>query len=169
MPNDEQKETDLPENTGEFRPEPDEGDLSKVGEIEGGGEFVPTQFGQAKFVYAAYMGAAIGIAFLIERFGNLAWHRLSQWKPALGEPRDDVLMPVAAVIAIAAAIYYWKFTRTRKLLEEVADELSKVTWPTRKDVGNSTTVVIFTTLFATVYFALMDRFWGFVTNLVYGS
>ena len=30
-------------------------------------------------------------------------------------------------------------------------------------------VVIVTTLVSTIFFALMDRFWGFVTNLVYGT
>ena len=55
--------------------------------------------------------------------------------------------------------------RTRELAEEVASELSKVTWPTRNEVTNSTAVVIVTTLFSTIFFALMDRFWGFLTNL----
>jgi preprotein translocase subunit SecE len=36
-------------------------------------------------------------------------------------------------------------------------------------VTNSTFVVIVATLASTVFFALMDRFWGFVTNLVYGT
>ena len=46
---------------------------------------------------------------------------------------------------------------------------SKVTWPSR-DGGHQldTFVVIVTTVVSTVFFALMDRFWGFVTNLVYG-
>jgi len=36
-------------------------------------------------------------------------------------------------------------------------------------VVNGTFVVIVTTLIATSFFALMDRFWSFVTNLVYGA
>jgi preprotein translocase subunit SecE len=67
------------------------------------------------------------------------------------------------------ALYNWRQQKTRQLIEEVASELSKVTWPNKEEVMNSTTVVIFTTLFATVFFALMDRFWGFLTNLVYGT
>ena len=60
-------------------------------------------------------------------------------------------------------------TRARELAEEVAAEMSKVTWPDRTEVTNGTFVVIVTTLVSTVFFALMDRFWGFVTNLVYGG
>jgi preprotein translocase SecE subunit len=78
-------------------------------------------------------------------------------------------MPVSAIIGVAAAIYYWYRTRTRELAEQVASEMSKVTWPTRTEVTNGTFVVIVTTVISTVFFALMDRFWGFVTNLVYGG
>jgi len=50
---------------------------------------------------------------------------------------------------------------------EVAEELSKVSWPDRKEVTSSTTVVLFYTLFATVFFALMDQFWKYVTDKIY--
>jgi len=36
-------------------------------------------------------------------------------------------------------------------------------------VTSSTAVVIVATMFATVFFFLMDKFWSFVTNLVYGT
>ena len=78
-------------------------------------------------------------------------------------------MPVSALIGGGAAVYYWYRTRARQLAEEVATEMSKVTWPTRTEVTNGTFVVIVTTIVSTVFFALMDRFWGFVTNLVYGG
>jgi len=44
-----------------------------------------------------------------------------------------------------------------------------VTWPSKDEVVNSTAVVIVATVFSTVFFALMDRFWSFLTNLVYGT
>jgi len=78
-------------------------------------------------------------------------------------------MPVSAIIGTIVAVYYYRNSRTRELAEEVASELSKVTWPKKQEVLNSTAVVIFTTAFSTVFFALMDRFWGFLTNLVYGT
>ena len=129
----------------------------------------PAQLGTKRFVYAAYFAGAIGAAFLLSKIGTFAWQKASLWKPAIGEPHDEVVMPAAAVIGGLLALYYWKNTRSRQLAEEVASELSKVTWPSKKEVTNSTTVVIVTTAFATLFFALMDRFWGFVTNLVYGT
>jgi preprotein translocase subunit SecE len=129
----------------------------------------PSQLGAKRFVYAAYFAGAIGIAFLMSKVLGFAWLKLQSWKPVVGEPRDEVLMPLSALIGAGAAVYYWYRTRARELAEEVAAEMSKVTWPTRTEVTNGTFVVIVTTVVSTVFFALMDRFWGFLTNLVYGG
>jgi preprotein translocase subunit SecE len=130
---------------------------------------VPGQLGAKRYVYAAYFAGAIGVAFLASKILSYAWYRLSQVKPNLGEPRDEVLMPISAIVGVIAAIYYWRRTRARQLAEEVASEMSKVTWPDRTEITNSTFVVVVTTIVSTIFFALMDRFWSFVTNLVYGS
>jgi len=125
--------------------------------------------GHKRFVYAAYFGGAIAIAFLVSKFGGMAWYRLGQWKPAIGEPKEELLMAISAAVGAAVAFYYWRRQDVRTMAEEVAEELSKVTWPTQREVTNNTFIVVVTTAFATVFFTLMDRFWGFVTNIVYGS
>jgi preprotein translocase subunit SecE len=151
-------------------------DIDEAGELDRREKQVetalaPTQLGYKRFVYAAYFGAAIAVAFIGSKAGNMIWYRLSQWKPQweLGDPKDEIIMPLGAVVGILVALYYYRKPKSRQYIDEVANELSQVTWPSRKEVTNSTAVVIATTLFATVFFALMDRFWGFVTNLVYGS
>ena len=128
---------------------------------------VPVQLGYQRYVYAAYMAGALIAAFLFAKIGHASWYRLGQWKTELGEPKDEYLFPVAGALGVAVAIYYWKKADARKYADEVAEELSKVTWPSRKEVTNSTTVVVLTTVFATVFFALMDRFWSFVTDKIY--
>jgi preprotein translocase subunit SecE len=50
----------------------------------------------------------------------------------------------------------------------VASELAKVTWPNREMVTNGTIVVIIASAVFTVYVALLDQFWSFLTTLVYG-
>jgi preprotein translocase subunit SecE len=127
----------------------------------------PLQLGYMRFVYAAYMAGAMLIAFLVARGGHLAWYKLGQWKPELGEPRDEAVYLVAGAVGILVAVYYWRKPEARQYATEVAEELSKVTWPSRKEVVNSTTVVLFYTLFATVFFALMDQFWKYVTDKIY--
>jgi preprotein translocase subunit SecE len=120
-------------------------------------------------VYAAYFAGAIGIAFLVSKVLAFAWIKLQSIKPALGDPRDEVVMPLAALAGAGAAVYLWYRTRTRQLAEEVAAEMAKVTWPSKSEVYGGTVVVIVTTVVSTVFFALLDKFWGFFTNLVYGG
>lgn len=127
----------------------------------------PIQFGYQRFVYAAYMAFAMFVAFLLSKVVHASWFRLGQWKPAFGEPRDELVYPIAAVIGVGTALYFWRQQSSRQFADEVAEELSKVTWPNKKEVWNSTAVVIFTTLFATLFFALMDQFWKFVTDKIY--
>ena len=146
----------------------DDGDTQEQAEHEDE-VLVPTQLGSQRFVFAAYFAGAIAIAFLLSKALGYAWLRLATYKPQIGEPHDEVVMPVAGVIGALTAIYYYRDQKTRTLAEEVASELGKVSWPSRDEVVNGTFVVIVTTLAATTYFALMDRFWGFVTNLVYGA
>lgn len=136
-------------------------------ELDDEGGTAPMQLGYVRYVYAAYMAGAMLVAFLISKIGHVSWYRLGQWKPELGEPQDEILYPIAGVIGALVALYYWRKQESRQYANEVAEELSKVTWPSRKEVTNSTAVVIFTTLFATVFFALMDQFWRYVTDKIY--
>jgi preprotein translocase subunit SecE len=129
----------------------------------------PTQMGARRWVYAAYFAGGIAIAFLMSKVLDAAWLKAQNWRPIIGDPRDEIIMPVSGIIGAGAALYYWYRTRARQLAEEVAAEMSKVTWPSRTEVTNGTVVVIVTTVISTVFFALMDKFWGFITNLVYGG
>ena len=113
-------------------------------------------------------------AFVLTKALDFGWFKLSAWKPewflTIGiEPRDEIIVPVGVAIAVFLGIRYWRDLKVRTMAEEVAEELTKVTWPTRDEVTNSTTVVIITTIFATIFFALMDQFWLWVTKHVYGS
>ncbi len=144
-------------------PQHDEHDVAPVGVAS------PSQLGTQRFVFGGYFAAAIGIAFILSKVLEFAWFKLQAVKPVIGEPRDEIIMPVAGLLGAATAVYYWYRTRARQLAEEVAVEMGKVTWPSRTEVTNGTFVVIVTTVVSTVFFALMDRFWGFVTNLVYGG
>ncbi len=133
----------------------------------------PVQLGYRRYVYAAYMAGAIAIAFLSTKAIDYAWFKTAQWKPQwfgqYVEPVDEVVVIAGGIIGIGVAVYYWNHKKTRTLIEEIAEELTRVTWPTRQEVTNSTTVVIIATAFATIFFALMDQFWLWVTKHVYGS
>lgn len=153
-------------------------------EILGGGALVPavvsgadgaeasddapaTQLGVQRFVYAAFMAGAILVAFLLAKITDAVWHKLGQLKPSFGEPQEEAVYAISALLGMGLAFYAWRRQEARTYVEEVASELSKVTWPSKKEVTNSTFVVVMTTLVATTFFALMDQFWRFVTDHVY--
>jgi preprotein translocase subunit SecE len=81
--------------------------------------------------------------------------------------RSSVSMVLGAILAALIAAYYFYKPDVRVWADEVAEELSKVKWPTRKEVGNNTVVVIAASAIITLYLMLLDRFWGFVTNVIY--
>ena len=124
-----------------------------------------------RFVYAAYFAGAIAIALHRCRRPRFRLAPRSQtYKPSIGEPRDEIVMPLAAVDRGAAPP---STTGTGR-----APVSSPKRWRPRcprspgraaTEVTNGTFVVIVTTIVSTVFFALMDKFWGFVTNLVYGG
>jgi preprotein translocase subunit SecE len=152
--------------------EPGSDDLEAQGpaaEGEEGGADTPAQLGLQRFVFAAYFVVAMLVAFIADKAISVGWYRLSQWKPAFGEPREDVAIALALVASVATTLWAWKHENVRRLIEEVATELGQVTWPSKDDVGRSTAVVVGTTILATVFFALMDALWRFLTNLVYGA
>jgi len=132
-----------------------------------GGE-ATSQLGYTRFVYAAYFAGGIGIAFLATKIVAGIWHLVSKKWPQAGEPTDTYIYPIAIALGIGVPLYYWRKASSRQYAEEVAEELSKVTWPSKKEVTNSTTVVVVTTIVATIFFALLDQFWRFVTDKVYG-
>ena len=99
---------------------------------------------------------------------------LVQPEPApAGRRHDDdkgtIGVVIGGIIALVAVFKSYRRPDIREWADEVAAELTKVKWPTKKDVTNSTLVVIAASTVATVYLFLLDRLWAFITNLVYGT
>jgi preprotein translocase subunit SecE len=140
---------------------------------------MPTQLGATRYVLAGFFAAGMAIAFLVTNVLSGAWNRLADnpWvarhAPILTRIAEDdrptYTAVVGAAMGVSTAVYAYRREDVRAWTSEVAAELAKVSWPSKKEVTNSTMIVIAASAFATVFLALLDRFWGFVTNLVYGS
>jgi preprotein translocase subunit SecE len=85
------------------------------------------------------------------------------------EKRENIAFLIGAVLATVGVIQTYRKEGIRSWADEVAAELTRVTWPTRDIVMNGTLVVVVASMVATVYVAILDRFWGFLTTLVYGA
>ncbi len=140
---------------------------------------LPTQLGATRYVLAGFFAAGIAITFLISKVLAGGWNRLADnsWvarqAPFVSSIAEDdratYTTLIGAAVGVSATIYAYRRSDVRTWTSEVAGELAKVSWPSKKEVTNSTIVVIAAGTFATIFLALLDRFWGFVTNLVYGT
>jgi preprotein translocase subunit SecE len=135
--------------------------------------------GAVRYVHAAFFIAGILVAFLSGKILAMIWHALAGWSEAVQrvpallryaeDERDSFTMTAGAVIGLIVVIQTYRKKTIRTWANEVAAELAKVTWPSREAVTNGTIVVVIASVIATVYVTVLDRFWGFLTNLVYGA
>lgn len=139
----------------------------------------PAHLGALKYVHAAFFLAGILVAYVGGKILSLIWNRLAEWPAAVRalpqlvnyaeDERDSIMLAGGAVLGALTVIQAYRKENIRRWADEVATELSKVTWPNREAVMNGTLVVVIASAIATVYIAILDRFWGFLTQLVYGA
>lgn len=148
------------------------------GETEGEA-VAAAQLGTDRYVMAGFFAAAILGGYVLGRVIHGLWANLANrdwfgqavpWLAAVpDEDKSAYGTVVGGIIALIVVIRAYRKPDLRAWCDEVAAELSKVKWPTRKEVSNSTLVVIAASAIATIYLALLDRLWAFVTNIVYGD
>jgi len=158
-----------------------EGDGSPSGEDgeDAGEEQAAAQLGTDRYVLAGFFAAGMLAAYVLGRAIQTAWIGVankdwfSQAVPRLAAvPDDDKGMYgilLGGLLALLLVYRAYKRPDIRAWCDEVATELAKVVWPSRKEVTSSTFIVIVASTMATLYLALLDRLWAFVTNIVYGD
>ena len=80
---------------------------------------------------------------------------------------------ISNLLGLLAGAGVWIYLRSNaQVLEfsrEVAQELSKVNWPTSKEVKLSTVVVVVTSIVMAVICGVFDYVWAFLTSFIYGA
>lgn len=164
------------EESEEANDESQEGESEEL--AEGDSEaVVARQLGADRYVMAGFFAMAILGGYVLGKTVQTIWSNLSSrdWfnrsVPALAsvadESRTTISMVLGGIVALVLVLRTYRRPDVREWTDEVASELMKVKWPTKKDVTNSTLVVIAASSFATLYLALLDRLWSFVTSIVY--
>ncbi len=143
----------------------------------GRSDATPAELGATRYVHAAFFIGAILIAYLTGKILGLGWNLLADWHAAVhampfllryGEGQRATLTGlVGVVVGLVAVIQTYRRPGIRRWANDVAAELSRVTWPNKEMVTNGTIIVIVASLIAAAYIALLDQFWGFVTRLIY--
>lgn len=107
-------------------------------------------------------GALLGFV-LLKWTGDWIWGYFTR------TPDEFMVILFAAVVTLVGGIYLYRKEESYNLVNEVAIELKKVTWPTAQEVKVSTVVVVFMTLLSAFILGFFDAVWSKLTQLIYGG
>jgi preprotein translocase SecE subunit len=135
--------------------------------------------GVKRYVHAAFFAAGILSAYLSGKVLMAAWNTLADWPAAVRalpvliqygeEERGSITLVIGAVVGVLLVLRYYRRPSVRSWATDVAGELAKVTWPDKETVTNGTIVVLVAGAIATLFIALVDQLWVYLTSLIYGA
>jgi preprotein translocase subunit SecE len=123
--------------------------------------------GVERWVQFAYAACAITLAWFLIKLTGSVWTLLADTVDAVPEPNDTIIAVGAGVVALIAAVVAYRSEKIHTFVVEVCVELSKVTWPTRKETWSQTVVVIIVSIIAAAILGVFDAFWAQITDLIY--
>ena len=120
----------------------------------------PKSLGLDRWVQIAFMAFALLLLWLLDKIITLIWDRFA-------EPMPSLVTLLAAAIAIGTALLLYRQEKVSRVAHEVVGELTKVSWPSRKETQVSTLVVIITSVIAAIIVGTFDAAWSAITDLIY--
>lgn len=122
-----------------------------------------------RYVVVGILAIAAVTAMALSRGLEWTWVQLS-WDdmPVLGIRQLPLTTVIGYAVSFGAAIFCLKSPTISQLANEVADELSRVTWPSREETGSATVVVIVTVVLCSAYLGVFDAFWLWLTDMILG-
>ena len=119
------------------------------------------QLDLTRYVHIMFLAGGALATYLAYEIITAVWVRFSP------DPSFPLLFGLGIASGGGLALYLWRHERTRQLAQEVVAELSRVTWPTRQELGAATVVVIVTSIIMSIVLGLFDTLWAWVTSLIY--
>ncbi len=120
--------------------------------------------GLNRYVHLAFAASGVLLAFvlsaLFEGVARLFVEDLTSYFGLL--QTTWIAIPIAA----GATFLVWRNKKVFDWATEVAQELKKVTWPTREETRASTVVVIVLTIVMAAVLGLFDLLWSYITDLI---
>jgi preprotein translocase subunit SecE len=116
---------------------------------------------ERKWTHMMFAVGGVVAFWLLVKTGDWAWSYF-------GKPNGFIVGAGAFAVAATATLIAWRNEQVFTLATEVAGELRKVSWPSRKQTMTSTIVVIVTTIIASLFLGVFDGVWSWVTRMIYG-
>lgn len=151
------KTSDLP---GEAESEGDELAVADAPEVPDEGGTTKRTIGLERWVQLGFMIAAILFVWVYDHLITAVWY-------VFADPNESIATAGAVLAGLVTAAVLYGNQRAYGLVHGVTEELSKVSWPTRKETSSSTLVVVVTSIIAALVLFLFDSVWSAVTDLVY--
>ena len=116
--------------------------------------------GLSRWVQYVFVVIAALLLWFLDKTATVIWQNFA-------EPPAVVITALAAVGSLAITVVLYRNERAHDMVTDVVTELSKVTWPSRKETYASTIVVIITSLIAAAIVGAFDFVWSYFTDLLY--
>jgi preprotein translocase subunit SecE len=116
--------------------------------------------GLSRWVQYVFVLVAAFVFWIADKLITLGWQYVD-------EPNDVVVTAISAVIGVGVALGLYRKEKSHRLVVDVVSELSKVSWPSRKETYASTIIVIVTSIIAAAIVGSFDFVWSAITDLLY--
>ncbi len=123
--------------------------------------------GVERWVQFAYFGLAVTLAWFLIKSSTAVWTLLADTVDAVPEPNNTAIALGAGLIAMISAVIAYRASKVHTFVTEVCVELSKVTWPTRKETWSQTIIVIIVSIIAAAILGVFDAVWSQITDMIY--
>jgi preprotein translocase subunit SecE len=116
--------------------------------------------GTERWVQLAFMVTALLLMWVLDNAITGLWYLFA-------DPTESLVTLGSVVLGIGGSIMLYRTPAAYGLVHDVAEEMARVSWPTRKETSQSTIVVVVTSIVAAIMLFLFDSVWSAVTDLVY--
>ena len=123
--------------------------------------------GVERWVQFAYFLSVVTLAWFLIRSTNAIWRILADTVDIVSEPNNNWVMLSSGAIALIIGFITYRSIKIYRFVTAVCMELSKVTWPTRKETWAQTLIVLVVSAIAAVILGIFDGIWSKVTDMIY--
>jgi preprotein translocase subunit SecE len=123
--------------------------------------------GVERWVQFSYTAAAVTLAWFLIKSSTAVWTILADTVDTVPEPNGTAIAVGSGLVAVIAAVIAYRSKKLHTFVVEVCVELSKVSWPTRKETRSQTIVVLIVSVIAAIILGVYDAVWSHITDLIY--
>ncbi|MBW2734230.1 MAG: preprotein translocase subunit SecE [Deltaproteobacteria bacterium] len=116
--------------------------------------------GNNKWVHLMFALGGLLLAYLMVQATGWIWGYFAK-------PPDLYVTIIGIGLGGVIAFLMWRNPNLFTKASEIINELTKVTWPTRKETSAATVVVIITTVIISMILGLFDLVWSWATGIIY--